>query len=165
MKKQKKRGFTLIELLVAILIIGILAAVALPQYQRAVEKAHGVEAQTMVKNLYYAAEKYYLENGSWPPSFDQLDISIGSHNTDWAYSVNSGDSELERVYAVRRTGPYAGGGFRIIHKYGSMQRVPLRSLVCTESITKIQTPGDYCTKLFRSKLVHMGGSVRYYTLS
>ena len=63
---MRKQAFTLIELLVVVLIIGILSAIALPQYERAVEKSRAVQAVTMVRSLANAVERYYLANGAYP---------------------------------------------------------------------------------------------------
>ena len=60
---MKNKAFTLIELLVVVLIIGILAAIALPQYQVAVEKSRLSEALSMVSSLQKAMDVYVLENG------------------------------------------------------------------------------------------------------
>ncbi|MBQ8032540.1 MAG: prepilin-type N-terminal cleavage/methylation domain-containing protein [Elusimicrobiaceae bacterium] len=74
-------GFTLIELLVVVLIIGILAAVAVPQYQKAVEKSQATQALTLLKALVNAQKVYYLQTGTYATSYEQLDVDIPNLGT------------------------------------------------------------------------------------
>ena len=81
-------GFTLIELLVVVLIIGILAAVAMPQYTKAVEKARAAEALTTGRSLVNAIKVAQLANGG-PATWDMLDIERPNSST-WDYNFWGG---------------------------------------------------------------------------
>ncbi len=73
---MKNQAFTLIELLVVVLIIGILAAIAVPQYQKAVMKADLHRGINLVESLYQAQQAYFLANGDYASDIDELDVSI-----------------------------------------------------------------------------------------
>ncbi len=77
-------GFTLIELLVVVLIIGILSAVALPQYERAVEKSRAAEALQLLRAIGQANERYYLENGVYTLNYEDLDIDVPGETVTYA---------------------------------------------------------------------------------
>src|SRR3990167_10321854 len=71
--KRARAGFTLIELLVVVLIIGILAAIAVPQYFKVVEKGRFAEATSCFSTLKGAQERYYLKYNTYAGTLAALD--------------------------------------------------------------------------------------------
>lgn len=76
LSNKTARGFTLIELLVVVLIIGILAAVAVPQYQATTDKALVSTYLPVLKSIRDAQELYYLDHGEYAAQFASLDIDV-----------------------------------------------------------------------------------------
>ena len=90
--KKFNKGFTLLEMLVVVLIIGILAGIALPQYQKAVEKTKLTEALLDIKTIQGAAQRYILANG-FP--------STSVHLEDFLDVELSGGELVESVYITK----------------------------------------------------------------
>ena len=80
-----KKGFTLIELLVAVLIIGILSSIALPQYRKAVDKAKLQKLVIQGRSLLEAQQLFVIANGSMTNDLDSLDITVPADT--WACSA------------------------------------------------------------------------------
>ena len=177
----KNAGFTLIELLVVVLIIGILAAVALPQYQTAVEKSRATQALAILKSMGQAYQSYYMANGEYPQSFDELDVNLEGwtgHDT-WHYaaaeSISNGEWSLQllknvqgfdALYIGRLKGEYKGAGFGIFGY--SPNGFDMGEILCMErsgaGLVYQKPAGSYCEKMFHATFRKSDASSRTYRM-
>ena len=101
-------GFTLIELLVVVLIIGILSAIALPQYQKAVEKSRAAEALTNLRAIVNAMQLSKMANGEPAKKLEDLAVSLHGEKIDertvklknFTYDIRNFGHGTERFEAV-----------------------------------------------------------------
>jgi prepilin-type N-terminal cleavage/methylation domain-containing protein len=113
--KRPQAGFTLIELLVVVLIIGILAAIAVPQYFKVVEKGRFAEATAIASVLKGAEERYFLKNNAYTTNTALLDVvpPAGKHFTAPAITTVAGPPATFQATIVR-----GGAGLTACPSYG-----------------------------------------------
>ena len=73
---SSRRGFTLIELLIVVVIIGVLAAIAVPKFQNTKGKANAASLRADLRNLITAQEAYYYDNSFYTSSLSDLNLRV-----------------------------------------------------------------------------------------
>ena len=171
---KNTQAFTLIELLVVVLIIGILAAVAVPQYQKAVWKSRNTQLKVLTKAIWDAEQTYYLANGEYSTGFEPLaislplsappvsgtlvapcDIAVASTDSvrqgnNFQVILNAATADSLSITTLYTDGPYKCQGF---------SWSVLRGLTCREKPMNGLSAGDFCQKLERG--TSLGGSTTW----
>ncbi len=153
-----KKGFTLIELLVVVLIIGILSAIALPQYQKAVLRSRFVQGIVLVRAVKDAQERYFLANGYYAEDPTELDIGFscpGNWSCDFGKDQNSSDSGDARKFTMRYS-PIPG--LSITGSYAGRSLWPNRLYCATDTGN---TKGQSVCKTYGSEAVVIGDFTTY----
>ncbi len=124
-KKNANKGFTLIELLVVVIIIGVLAAIALPNLLGQVGKARESEAKSTVGALNRAQQGYFTEKAAFATSTGQLEVPTGDEKY-YGISVSAAGVQLAdgKDNLKNGTRDYMGGV-----SYNSTGRT-FRTVVC-----------------------------------
>ena len=129
--KVMKRALTLIELLMVIIIIGVIAAMAVPNYGRHIEKGKGREAEAILALIYNAQKRYHLDNSAYfvcEPNCtadsinENLDLDV--QDTYFNYSIapyGSGGAGYMAI-ATRRDGDCRGKNMKITELGGPVEK-------------------------------------------
>jgi type IV pilus assembly protein PilA len=143
--RKKGEGFTLIELLVVIIIIGILAAIALPSFLNQANKAKQSEAKQYVGTIVRTQQAYYLENSEFATTFDQLSKPVSTSTNNYTYSITGGgtNSTSVNVLGTSKKAPlrsYAGG--TVVNLVGNSSEATSYGAVCQATVagTTAATP-------------------------
>jgi len=127
---MSKKGFTLLEVLIVVIIIGILASIAMPQYIAAIEKSRSAEAVTNIGSLKTSVDRYWYQKGTITDDPNDLDIDNpnSATNKQYSYAIDpTGTTGSVRKYTITATRTAGGNAYTVTwvqtdNKTGSLYR-------------------------------------------
>ena len=127
------KGFTLIELLVAVLIIGILAGIAFPQYMLSIEKTRATEGHALAKHAAEASDRYFLVYGAYPNDMELLDITIPGDASSYNNATDGFNRVKTKNFDVGVTTNYKFKGLANMYPVGQRYYIAIKydgSIIC-----------------------------------
>ncbi len=115
--KKDERGFTLIELMIVIAIIGILAAIAIPQFSAYRKRSYNSSAQSDVRNIATAQEAYYVDNSTYANAsltgatygyMQSGNVAFGNTGSSDNYTITAYHSSGDKTYSLSGPGGVIG---------------------------------------------------------
>ncbi len=123
-KQRRNRGFTVIELMVVVVIMGILAAIAMPQYDEYVLKGKLAEGMSLLSDLQIRQEQYYQDNRTYANGM--IPRSAGQYFTSTSCAYRSGDTQ---TYTCTATAPSLNYSYTVTESGSKTTTPPSGTLV------------------------------------
>jgi type IV pilus assembly protein PilA len=136
-KKNANKGFTLVELLVVVVIIGILAAIALPSFLAQTAKAKQSEARTYLGAWAKAQKAFRTEHGQFASDWATLSLGIPTESKNYVYEPGGGGTAAE-------ASAFANSKFDDLKSYSAAVKVLNRTITVGTSETQVDMPDGLC---------------------
>ena len=184
----ESHGFTLIELLVVVLIIGVLTAVALPRYEKTIERTKATQALVFMRTFLQAEKEYYLANGQYASSLNNLSINIpfsgnnhflseaggslsSKSNQEWILELELTNVQNLSLLMGRRSGKYKGAGFMATLQTGPNATIADPQILCFERLQNANyifssslKEGAYCQQVIGGSFLSKNTWNRKYNI-